>query len=70
MPPKPGQENFINEQNKDDDDPLGCFLLIGIACLALGAGYTWGPAIGLMTAGAAILLSCVIYRFVSPRRRR
>jgi hypothetical protein len=69
MLPKPGQEDFINEQNTDDD-PLGCFLFIGIACLALGAGYKFGLAIGLMTAGAAVLLSCVIYRFfLSPRRR-
>lgn len=50
------------EKSKGDDDEsdLGCFLIIGIACLAIGAGSIWGENVGWMAAGGTIVLFCLI----------
>lgn len=48
-------------KTEDDEDGLGCFLIIGVICLAIGAGQIWGSSVGWMAAGGAIVLFCLLY---------
>ena len=46
------------KNDDDDNDGLGCWLLVGIILVGLSAGSMWGAAAGWFVAGIGIL-TCV-----------
>ncbi len=53
------------KEDEDKSDEVGCWLIIGIVCVAIGAGQIWGSSVGWLAAGLAILL----FVFVAIRNK-
>jgi hypothetical protein len=46
--------------NSDDCDEAGCAILVGLVCMAFGAGAIWGFGPAMIVFGSCLLVLAVI----------